>query len=789
MLRNILNCDIKKTVFLSFKILAIIFLVWIAQTLFLNQAARSGFDGWDDWGMVITYDAFNGNDLRSFPAIARFYGSPYLWSESYNIGIIKNIFGLHQATLRLLELLAKSIAALSVGYMVFKLTKDKLFSLLVIFFFAIFASTAGPLDHIIFIGAYGTIIFMCFYVLSYIQAMKKPKWILLSLFSFLLAILVSPSRAYLIVPVPFLVELAFLIRSFKILTFIRKTLIFYFPLLIFQALLYLNGDRLHPAFMPQLDMLSRFQQITSGTLYTLSLPFQEISNLFIDISFIREILQNKGESLLYGFTVINLILFILSICLGLVLKGKKYISFTFKLMSLTIMLEIIFYLFGLFSLRNGQVSYISAIKWLAPYSQELSPSIFQASLGGFYFILGVLIGWEWWKNQRKNIFLKVIFFAWLWSIFSEFLLYLTSHSYGMASGSADRYIITCSLGAVIFIAGVFVICIQYIAKMEKLHLKLFLFSLVGIFLLLIAWKNYDFLDQYYYKVNENHGSSAYWQDAMYLRFLSKFGEENLAKSIILYISFKEKPGSFVNPARFRLFYNKNGKLIRDNCKSVTSDIDVLKNSYVVQKDEEGFLIDSICINSSSLSYQKEFYPFSNFYAYRIEDGEFFNIRDDIIKKVSQSTKPAIFSPIENRTVNNLVVKPKGIFPDSTYYPFKRVWEKFYLFVLSFQPKSKVNYEITLLNERLEELNYVAENKLLSKVEDSSKRFAYQAGVLISELIKQNKAQDENNLMIMKFEDDIKLLARLRDLFSANSSYWLFIQQDIDTLNILSSRLR
>lgn len=639
---------------------------------------------------------------------------------------------------------------------------------------------------------------MCFYVLSYIKAIKKPKWILLSASSFLLALLVCPSRAYLIVPVPFFVELAFLIKLFKPLTFIKKTLIFYFPLLIFQALLFLNGDRLHPAFMPQLDILSRLQQVAYGNLYTLSLPFQAVSTLFIDLSFVREIL-GKGELLfpfinkdLNGFIVINIILLILSFGLGAVIKSKKFISFTFRIMSLTILLEAIFYIFGRLSLHDGQIIYISVIKWLGSYSQDLNPSIFQASFGSFYFILGLLLCWEWWKHQRSNKILKVVSFAWIWSISSEVILYLTSH--WMPNSSIDRYIITISFGAVIFTAGIFTLCLQAIPRIKKFGLKLSASLLIGIFIILIGWKNYQLLDHFFYTWNENLGNSANWQDTMYRKFLSKFGEDNLAKSIILYIDFEQNPvevgfnqGSFVGPARFRLFYNRNGKLIRDNCKSVTSDIDALKESLVIQNGEEGFLIDSICINSV-LSYQKEFYPLSNFYAYRMEDKEFINIREKVLDRITSSTKPVISSSAINRTDNKIPFKREGINPDSFYYPVKRIWEKFHLFILFVVPQSKINYERTLFDERLSELNYVAENRLLSKVESSSKRLAFQAGTFTSLLIKQNKAQDKNDL-IRKFGEDMKLLARLRDLFPSNSSYWLFIQQDIDTFNILSSRLK
>lgn len=779
----------RKQVFVILKIIIMVLLVWVAQTLFLNQAAKTGFNGWDDWGLVTTYDAFNGNDLRSFPAIARFYGSPYLWSEAYNIGIIKNIFGLNQTTLRLFELFVKSLAALSIGYLVFKLSKNKLFYFFTTFFFIIFASTAGPLVSIIFIGAYVTIILISFYILSYIKSIKKQKWIWLSSLFFFGAILVCPSRAYLIVPVPFFIELFFLVRTSNFLNFLKRAFILYLPLIILQTFLLLNGDRAHPAFMPQMDIQSRFQQVLSGNLYTLSLPCQAISSLFIDVSYIQVILQNREELLLYGFILINIVLVILSFCFGLLFKGKKFVLFACQLIGLTVFLELIFFWFGHLSLHDGKISYASVIETVRPYTQNLNPSIFQASLGGFYFVLGLLIGREWWKQQRNNL-LKIIFFAWLWSVFSELLLYLTSHWYDMINYSFDRYIITCSIGVVVFFAGIFVLCIQVISKIKNIGLRLFLFFLIGIFSLLIGWENYHLLDQYYYNVNENLGSSVYWQDTLYLRFLNKFGKDNLKKSSLLFLDSNQQEsafnvGSFIGPARFRLFYSNNGNLIRGNCKAVVSDLNILKKSYVILNGEKGFLVDSICVDSSLYS-QIKFYPLSDFYAYKIQNKEFIETTSEVLNQISVSTEP-IVNPSLDVVGNKPDFKGVGINPGSFFYQFKRVWEKIYLLML-FQPQEKLNYDKTLYDERLSELSYVVGNNLLAEVENSTKRFSYQAGSLVSEIIKQNKAEEKNSL-IKKFANDMELLAKLRDHFHANSSYWLFIQFDIDTLKILSTQLK
>ena len=126
-------------------------------------------------------------------------------------------------------------------------------------------------------------------------------------------------------------------------------------------------------------------------------------------------------------------------------------------------------------------------------------------------------------------------------------------------------------------------------------------------------------------------------------------------------------------------------------------------------------------------------------------------------------------------------------PGSFYYSFKRLWEKG-VEKLQFSKKSKINFYQSQLKVKLAELNFVVENKLLSEVQTSSERFAYQAGILTEELLKQNKAEDKEKF-IKEFEQMQNFLDKLRDKYPANSSFWMLVQHDINTLKILVEKLR
>lgn len=135
----------------------------------------------------------------------------------------------------------------------------------------------------------------------------------------------------------------------------------------------------------------------------------------------------------------------------------------------------------------------------------------------------------------------------------------------------------------------------------------------------------------------------------------------------------------------------------------------------------------------------------------------------------------------------LSTKKEIINPGSIYYPLKRVWENIReRFV--FSSGDKAEFYGDLLEVRLSELEYVTRNKILEEFERSSHRFSYQAGELVN--TQSGSGKKEVNEEIMKqFTSYNQLLEELRDLYPANSSYWLLIQQNIDTLKILSDKLK
>ena len=143
---------------------------------------------------------------------------------------------------------------------------------------------------------------------------------------------------------------------------------------------------------------------------------------------------------------------------------------------------------------------------------------------------------------------------------------------------------------------------------------------------------------------------------------------------------------------------------------------------------------------------------------------------------------AVYADNISQSIKEPLIKPNGGF----YYIFKRGYEKI-LEKFQFSNASKLNYHQNLLLNRFSELKYVAEKNDVGELQTSTQRFSYEAGKLAQ---LSGKLNSTDNARIQNLFREYKpVLERLRDLYPANSSFWMLLQHDINTLEILSKKLQ
>lgn len=147
-----------------------------------------------------------------------------------------------------------------------------------------------------------------------------------------------------------------------------------------------------------------------------------------------------------------------------------------------------------------------------------------------------------------------------------------------------------------------------------------------------------------------------------------------------------------------------------------------------------------------------------------------------------SIVPAVFA----QSPESFGLIPQKTLPGSSNYIFKRMKEKITGF-FKFSKEAKISYRKELLERRISEYVSLVENKNQLETADSSQRIAYEAGVLAD--TSKSESKEIKTDILKLFEKYKPILAKMRDNFPANSAYWLLSQQDIDTMNILTEKLK
>lgn len=132
----------------------------------------------------------------------------------------------------------------------------------------------------------------------------------------------------------------------------------------------------------------------------------------------------------------------------------------------------------------------------------------------------------------------------------------------------------------------------------------------------------------------------------------------------------------------------------------------------------------------------------------------------------------------------------AINPDKyLFYSVKRLIEKG-IILTKFSKNSKVDYFRDLTLKRLAELKFLVEKDLKNEIERSSQRLSYQIGILSDYININEKELSEKKKVTSDLLVSFKgLLENLRDKYPANSSYWMLIQHNINSIDLNLEKLK
>lgn len=116
---------------------------------------------------------------------------------------------------------------------------------------------------------------------------------------------------------------------------------------------------------------------------------------------------------------------------------------------------------------------------------------------------------------------------------------------------------------------------------------------------------------------------------------------------------------------------------------------------------------------------------------------------------------------------------------------EKIVEKLTLFV-KFNKSDKLDYQEYLLEKRLAELKFAVENDI-DLVEETASRYSTYAGSLTNFIV-SNEIENEKKRILETFDKHSSIISSLRDKFGFESGWWLAIQHDVNTIEILREKI-
>lgn len=608
-------------------IILLFLLVVLIQMNILLPSFSLGFTR-DDWMFIYSYRLLGMDPILKIFDAWQIHGAHFTY-RVFSAGIPYHFFGLNYFAFHFLIALCKVCAVMSLYLVILAFFRNRLLAFLTTIIYAVSFSTLETVKFTTgigdFLGATFMNLFLTYYYIN-IDNWHRQKVKTISLLLLFTSFILSPVRIYpILVIIPF-VELLHLHNNLFKVNYFKSLIrmgILYLPFLITGTLFPGNVQTFAKAFINLYNIV-----VTENNWHIVVSPITTLGYMFLPQQWwiILPRVYFKSFFEYFYLFLIPTIAFLILPTLIFALFIKKKLSFIsgVSLINLFILIIIFFLVVPQSNVvQNYKVDFNLNVVLIG-----IITGVFSLSLA-LNFLRGYLI------YKKERIYLGIfsgLFFA-LVFIISTWLFANYYHPVWAADGffGLHGYLMIPAMGTSLFLAGIILYFFEGFKKIFKGNLRILIF--IPFLLLLPLFHLNQTIASSFFSYQYKSGMLAVDQEKAYQVLVEKIKITDLKRKIIFYFDTSDPSidsNSYLSIIWGRLevlFLNVSDVAINE-CDlpiKVISDFAKLKSSTVVLNNTRGFLWKNRCD-------VEVFININDFYAYKIENKSFIDIKNKIINE-------------------------------------------------------------------------------------------------------------------------------------------------------------
>lgn len=600
------------------------------------------FNVTEDWPFLVLYRSLIPNPLVRLPDIWTSAGL-HTTAQIYYIGILSDFLIFNYQGYQIVNVILKTLATLSLFPLVLIIFRNRLLAYLSTILFGISSATAGSFRWIVKGSEYLAVAMMNIFLIVYYFTIKRNSKRLLILSSILLLItyLLAPPRLFpllLLVPV---IEVYWLLKMGILANF--KQSIFRAVILILPVVLISMTAPVSSCCPFTSRPLILFRDILNGNWHNLLDPFagigwslltNDVLKFFGNLEY--ETFKSFESYLEFIFKGPVLIFASATLILSRILSKKPWKFFvTVFVFNLLSEMLLFFIANNHFNIPKSQVAELSKGQFVT--------TKFPTLVAIYIFIVAFMSFMNWMKDKKN----KLVLALWVGPTFSVIFLWPTWIIMGPLVNdltSVHWYFMIPAMGIALFSGAILVLLYERL-RFSKLSKAFAILTIIGIISTLsythalAIKKDYLGMNPLKLKITD--------QQALHEKLISKLTDSTKSGDLLIYFDIPGNDADLrITPQYYKealvmtifgnwFHFRRGGDgRINDGCIDAIVDREILKSAIVLEK-EKGFRHKGYCIYREKSSYgsDKIFYNMDEFYAFRVKDGQFIDIKKEILKEL------------------------------------------------------------------------------------------------------------------------------------------------------------